>query len=170
MTMNKRAEHAQTVTELACESALEFFRGNQGVEFNADCSLVTQADERIGAEVRDYLTEHFPDHGIFDEEHGANGVDKICRDHTGIFDTAMQSDPTRRLSYDCYPHALLMAGHADAVVDYDLLPYDDLPVSALVEVTGGIMTGNKLDLTSDDRVISAATPQLHTEMFDLVNG
>ncbi|GAB5435777.1 inositol monophosphatase family protein [Falsiruegeria mediterranea] len=256
MTMNECVEHAQTVAELACESARGFFRGKLGVEFKADSSPVTQADKGIEAEVRAYLSEHFPDHGIFGEEHGANGVDKdnlwivdpidgtrsflsgnplfgfllahlqhgtpqigvvgmpvlgeifvgvkdkgakmngeaiqasdvqdlnrailyvnegdkIYRDHPNVFARLMQSGQTRRMSYDCYPHALLAAGHVDAVVDYDLQPYDYLPVSALVEAAGGLMTdwqGNALSLGSDGRVISAATPQLHAELLDLVNG
>ncbi|MBO9451253.1 inositol monophosphatase [Tropicibacter sp. R16_0] len=256
MTMNECVEHAQTVAELACESARGFFRGKLGVEFKADSSPVTQADKGIEAEVRAYLAEHFPDHGIFGEEHGANGVDKdnlwivdpidgtrsflsgnplfgfllaylqhgtpqigvvgmpalgeifvgvkdagakmngeairtsdvqdlnrailyvnegdkIYRDHPNVFARLMQSGQTRRMSYDCYPHALLAAGHVDAVVDYDLQPYDYLPVSALVEAAGGLMTdwqGSPLSLNSDGRVISAATPQLHAELLELVNG
>lgn len=253
--MDECVKHAQTVAELACESARGFFRGKLGIEFKADSSPVTQADKGIEDEVRGYLARHFPDHGIFGEEHGANGVDKdnlwivdpidgtrsflsgnplfgfllaylrhgtpqigvvgmpvlgeifvgvkgrgaklngepiqasevraldgavfyvnegdkIYRDHPAVFDRLMQSGQTRRMSYDCYPHALLAAGHVDAVIDYDLQPYDYLPVSTLIEAAGGIMTdwqGNKLDLNSDGRVISAATPQLHADLLDLVN-
>lgn len=256
MTMNDCGAHAQTVAEMACESARGYFRGTLGVEFKSDASPVTQADKGIEAEVRAYLGKHFPDHGIFGEEHGANGVDKddlwiidpidgtrsflsgnplfgfllahlqhgtprigvvgmpalgeifvgqkgvgakmngeaiqtsdvqhldqailyvnegdkIYRDHPDAFARLMQSGQTRRMSYDCYPHALLAAGHVDAVVDYDLQPYDFLPVSVLVEAAGGIMTdwqGKALDLNSDGRVVSAATPALHAELLTLVNG
>ena len=67
----------------------------------------------------------------------------------------------------------MAAGHVDAVIDYDLQPYDFLPVSVVVEAAGGIMTdweGGPLGLDSDGRVIAAATPELHTEMLDLVRG
>lgn len=254
--MNDCVKHAQAMAELACASARGYFRGTLGVEFKADSSPVTQADKGVEAEVRAYLAEHFPDHGIFGEEHGANGVDKdqlwiidpidgtrsflsgnplfgfllahldkgspqigvvgmpalneifvgvkdggakmngrdiqvsgvtdlkcavlyvnegdkIYRNEPDVFDRLMQSGQTRRLAYDCYPHALLAAGHVDVVVDFDLQPYDFLPVCALVEAAGGIMTdwqGKELNLQSDGRVLSAATPALHAQLLDLVNG
>ncbi|SDX40599.1 histidinol-phosphatase, inositol monophosphatase family [Ruegeria halocynthiae] len=102
-----------------------------------------------------------------------NEGDKIYRDHPALFDRLMKSGQTRRFAYDCYPHALLAMGHVDAVIDYDLQPYDYLPVTAVVEAAGGIMSdwdGKPLNLNSDGRVISAATPQLHAELLELVNG
>ncbi len=102
-----------------------------------------------------------------------NEGDKIYRDYPALFDRLMNTGQTRRFAYDCYPHALLVMGHVDAVIDYDLQPYDYLPVSAVVEAAGGIMSdweGRPLNLNSDGRVISAATPQLHAELLDLVNG
>ena len=69
--------------------------------------------------------------------------------------------------------ALVAEGRIDAVVDYDLKPYDYLPVAAVVEAAGGIMTdwdGKPLDFDSDGRVITAATPELHAELLDLVRG
>ncbi len=77
---------------------------------------------------------------------------------------------TRRFAYDCYAHALLAAGHIDAVVDYNLQPYDYLPLCALVEAAGGVITdwqGQPLTLESDGRVISAATPALHAQLLDI---
>lgn len=100
-----------------------------------------------------------------------NEGDKIYRDHPALFAQLMQSGQTRRLAYDCYPHALLAAGHVDAVIDYDLQPYDYLPVSVVVEESGGVMTdweGRRLTLASDGRVIAAATPDLHAQLLELV--
>jgi len=100
-----------------------------------------------------------------------NEGDKIYRDHPELFAQLMLSGQTRRFAYDCYPHALLAAGHVDAVIDYDLQPYDYLPVCVVIAEAGGIMTdweGNALTLNSDGRVISAATPQLHAQMLELV--
>jgi histidinol phosphatase-like enzyme (inositol monophosphatase family) len=71
---------------------------------------------------------------------------------------------TRRFSNDCYPFALLAAGQIDAVVDFDLQPYDYLPVVPVVEAAGGIITdwkGAPLGLGSDGTVIAAATAELH---------
>lgn len=235
---------------------MRFFRGNLGVEFKSDESPVTQADKAVEADVRSYLTQHFPDHGIFGEEQGIEGEgrrrmwvvdpidgtrsflsghplfgfllahldqglpdlgvismpalnetyigvagqgaqlngspihtsetsrldkailyvnegDKIHRDHPEKFARLMGAGQTRRFAYDCYPHALLAAGHVDAVVDYDLQPYDFLAVSPVIEAAGGIMTdwqGGALTLTSEGAVISAATPELHAELLELLNG
>lgn len=102
-----------------------------------------------------------------------NEGDKIYRDHPALFDQLMQAGQTRRFAYDCYPHALLAMGHVDAVIDYDLQPYDFLPVAAVVEAAGGVITdwnGAALDLKSDGRVIAAATPALHTELLHMTQG
>lgn len=102
-----------------------------------------------------------------------NEGEKLAVDEASVFAKLCTTGKTRRFSYDCYPHALLAAGHIDAVVDYDLKPYDYLPVVALVEAAGGLMTdwqGNTLDLNSDGRVLSAATPELLAQLITLVNG
>ncbi|MEM9631215.1 MAG: inositol monophosphatase family protein [Pseudomonadota bacterium] len=102
-----------------------------------------------------------------------NEGDKLYCDKPGVFERLMKIGQTRRFTYDCYPHALLAAGHVDVVVDYDLQPYDYLPVSAVVEAAGGIMTdwqGNALTLHSDGCVVSAATPELHAQMLKLLDG
>lgn len=256
LTPNDYATHAARIAEIAADAARGYFRGRLGIEFKEDESPVTQADKGVEAEVRAYLSEHFPDHGVFGEEQGQTGVDrkhvwiidpidgtrsflsghplfgfllghltdgvpevgvigmpalnetfvgvrgagatlqgepiqvakqteldqailfinegeKIYRDHPDTFDRLTRAGQTRRFAYDCYPHALLAAGHVDAVVDYDLQPYDYLPVSAVVEAAGGIMTdwdGKPLSLASDGRVVSAATPGLHAQLLTLLHG
>nr|WP_243403563.1 inositol monophosphatase family protein [Shimia abyssi] len=103
-----------------------------------------------------------------------NEGDKIHKDRPAVFGRLMQAGQTRRFAYDCYPHALVAMGHVDAVVDYDLQPYDYLPVSAVVEAAGGVMSdwqGRALTISSGTQAaISAATPQLHAQLLDLVNG
>lgn len=253
--LSEMTQHAVRIASLASEAAMGHFRGRLGIEFKDDESPVTHADKSVETMVRSYIETHFPDHGIFGEEHGfagadrddiwivdpidgtrsflsghplfgfllaqlRNGVpqlgvigmpalgetfigvrdqgatlngqpihvseqtrlddailfvnegDKIYRDHPGIFDRLMQSGRTRRFAYDCYPHALLAAGHVDVVIDFDLQAYDYLPVSAVIEAAGGIITdwdGNALGLGSDGRVVSAATPELHREMLELIH-
>jgi histidinol phosphatase-like enzyme (inositol monophosphatase family) len=256
LTSNDYAIHATRIADIAADAARGYFRGRLGIEFKEDESPVTQADKGVEARVRAYLSEHFPDHGVFGEEQGKTGVDrkhvwiidpidgtrsflsghplfgfllghltdgapqvgvigmpalnetfvgikgagatlqgdpinvskqtdldhailfinegeKIYRDHPATFDRLTRAGQTRRFAYDCYPHALLAAGHVDAVVDYDLQPYDYLPVSAVVEAAGGIMTdwdGKPLSLASDGRVVSAATPELHAQLLSLIHG
>ncbi len=87
-----------------------------------------------------------------------------------VLDRLTTKGATRRFAYDCYAHALLAAGHIDAVVDYNLQPYDFLPLCALIEAAGGVITdwhGQPLTLESDGRVISAATPALHAELLEI---
>ncbi len=100
-----------------------------------------------------------------------NEAEKILQDQPDAFVRLTHSGQTRRFGYDCYPHALLSAGFVDAVVDFDLKPYDFLPVAALVEAAGGVITdwsGRPLTLYSDGRVVAAATPELHHELLELL--
>ncbi len=79
---------------------------------------------------------------------------------------------TRRMGYDCYPHALVASGQIDVVVDRGLEPYDYLPLVALIEAAGGVITdwdGKELTLQSDGRVVTSATKELHTEMLAFLN-
>ncbi|QGX99764.1 inositol monophosphatase [Roseovarius faecimaris] len=102
-----------------------------------------------------------------------NEGEKIYREHGGVFERLIQSGRTRRFSYDCYPHALLAAGHVDVVVDYDLQPYDILAVSAVVEAAGGIVTdwqGQPLSQGYSGAIVSACTPELHRSILDVLSG
>jgi inositol-phosphate phosphatase/L-galactose 1-phosphate phosphatase/histidinol-phosphatase len=101
-----------------------------------------------------------------------NEADKLATSEADVFAQLIKAGELRRMSADCYPHALVARGLADAVVDYDLQPYDYLPVSSVVEAAGGVMTdwqGNPLSMSSDGRTITAATPALHAQLLDLVN-
>jgi len=98
--------------------------------------------------------------------------DKLANQEPDVFAHLIQAGSVRRMSADCYPHALVASGYADAVVDFDLQPYDYLPVCAVVEAAGGIMTdwhGLPLTMASDGRTLTAATPALHTALVELVN-
>ena len=102
-----------------------------------------------------------------------NEGEKIYSNHPDVFDRLTRAGQTRRFAYDCYPHALVAAGFVDAVIDYDLQPYDYMPVSAVVSAAGGIMTdwaGNELTLQSDGTSITAATPELHRQLLELISG
>ncbi|MEY8097225.1 inositol monophosphatase family protein [Falsihalocynthiibacter sp. S25ZX9] len=249
-------KHAQGVADIAAEAARGYFRNPLQVEFKADESPVTQADRGVESKVRAYLGEHFPDDGIWGEEHGTQGedrewmwvvdpidgtrsflsgnplfgflaarmhhgvpeigvigmpalgetligkrngaatlngqkiqtstqtsldhavlyineADKIYQAHPEVFAKLVASGQTRRFAYDCYPHALVAMGHVDAVVDYDLQPYDYLAVLAVVEAAGGIMTdwqGRTLtDKSACQPVICAATPELHAQLLAIVS-
>lgn len=101
-----------------------------------------------------------------------NEAEKTFQDNPNRFARLCKAGHTRRMSYDCYPHAMVAAGHIDCVTDMGLEPYDYLPLVALIEAAGGIITdwnGDALTLESEGRVVTAATPQLHSELLELLN-
>ncbi len=76
-----------------------------------------------------------------------------------------------RFGGDCYSYGLLAAGHVDLVCEVGLQPYDYLPLVAVIEGAGGVITdwsGAPLTMRSDGRVMAAATPDLHAKALDLV--
>lgn len=100
-----------------------------------------------------------------------NEAEKIEAADPARFARLCRVGHTRRMAYDCYPHALVAAGQIDVVVDCGLQPYDYLPLIALVEAAGGLICdwqGKALTLESDGRVITAATPELRDAMIALL--
>ncbi len=96
---------------------------------------------------------------------------KIFAEHPGKFARLVHSGQTRRFAHDCYSHALVAAGFADAVVDFDLKPYDYLPISTVVQAAGGSISdwsGQPLSLKSNGTIIAAATPELHAQVLELL--
>ena len=82
-----------------------------------------------------------------------------------------QAGRLRRFAYDCYSFALLAMGQIDAVVDYDLKPYDYMPVVPVIEAAGGVITdwqGDALGLRSGGTVVAAGSPALHAELLELL--
>ena len=245
---------ALSIAQSAADEAMQFFRNPLGIEFKADESPVTIADRAVESAVRAKIARHFPDHGIFGEEHGItqgagddmwivdpidgtrsfitghplfgfllakltagqpdlaiigmpalsevyvaqrgqgvtlndqrlmgsgarstkdctiyiNEGEKIWRQSPDLFERLMACGRTRRFSYDCYPYALLAAGHIDVVIDADLQPYDYLPVSLIVEEAGGTMTnwsGAPLGMEHNVNSVAAATPELHAKILDIL--
>jgi len=101
-----------------------------------------------------------------------NEAERIHDAASGLFARLCKVGHTRRMSYDCYPHAMLAAGLIDSVIDYGLEPYDYLPLVGLIQAAGGVITdwhGNALTLESDGRVVSSATPELHDRMLAYLN-
>lgn len=100
-----------------------------------------------------------------------NEAERIVTADPARFLRLTRAGHTRRMAYDCYPHALVAAGQIDAVVDSGLEPYDFLPLIALVEAAGGVISdwqGRPLGLGSDGRVVTAATPALRDELLGLL--
>lgn len=72
---------------------------------------------------------------------------------------------------DCYAYATLASGCGDLVVEADLKPWDFLALVPVVEGAGGIMRdwrGFPLNISSDGRVIAAATLDLYSEAIEVL--
>jgi histidinol phosphatase-like enzyme (inositol monophosphatase family) len=249
----------QAASEIAAEAArvpLQHFRGGLAVEHKADESPVTAADRATEQALRAAIKARFPEHGVFGEEFGGEGLERdivwvldpidgtksfisgsplfglliavlqqgrpvagviampalgeiyagsrvtgsrrdgvalACRQGVSldgaflclneanglmareptVFGRLMQAGAFRRFTYDCYPYAQLAAGQVDAVVDFDLQPYDNLPVVPVVEGAGGVITdwqGRPLTLHSDGRVLAAGSAELHADLLNLLDG
>ena len=102
-----------------------------------------------------------------------NEPERTCDHDPALFARLCRIGHTRRMSYDCYPHAMVAAGQIDAVTDIGLEPYDFLPLVPLIEAAGGVITdwdGRALGMGSDGRVVTAATPALHAAVLEVLHG
>jgi len=102
-----------------------------------------------------------------------NEANSILAEEPVLFARLMASGRYQRLTYDCYPYAQLASGQIDAVVDYNLQPYDYLPVAPVVEGAGGVITdwqGRPLTLNSDGRVVASASAEIHAEVLKVLAG
>ncbi|MDR0807754.1 MAG: inositol monophosphatase [Gemmobacter sp.] len=100
-----------------------------------------------------------------------NEAERHMADDPARFARLCRIGHTRRMGYDCYPHAMVAAGQIDAVIDMGLEPYDYMPLIALVEAAGGLIRdwqGKPLDLSSDGRVVTAATPALLDQVLEML--
>jgi len=98
-----------------------------------------------------------------------NEGEKLMAERPEQLGRLLSKGRTRRFGYDCYPHALLAAGRVDAVVDYDLKPYDFFALAGVIEAAGGVITDwscDKLGLSSDGTVVSASSPELHRALLE----
>ncbi|MGF6712482.1 inositol-phosphate phosphatase/L-galactose 1-phosphate phosphatase/histidinol-phosphatase [Luteibacter sp. W1I16] len=95
--------------------------------------------------------------------------DMFSPDEWSRFDRTSRAAYARRFGGDCYGYGMLAAGHIDAVVEANLMPYDYLAIAPVVEAAGGVMTdweGRALGLDSGGRVVAAATPALHAALIE----
>jgi inositol-phosphate phosphatase/L-galactose 1-phosphate phosphatase/histidinol-phosphatase len=66
---------AHKLAEAAGEVSRRYFRTKVSVDDKADASPVTIADREAEMVMRQLIAAHFPDHGIFGEEHGIEKID-----------------------------------------------------------------------------------------------
>ena len=79
----------------------------------------------------------------------------------------------RRFGGDCYLYGMLASGFCDLVVEAHLKPHDFMAVIPVVAGAGGRISdwrGASLDVSSDGRVIAAATEELWRESLEVLGG
>lgn len=67
-----------------------------------------------------------------------------------------------RYGGECYAFAMLVAGHIDLCVEFNLQPYDIVPLIPLIEAAGGVVTtfdGKQAE--SGGRILASANLELH---------
>lgn len=98
-----------------------------------------------------------------------NALPTLLRDQPARTARLLAAGRYQRPTNDCYPYAQLAAGWVDGIVDYDLEPYDYLPLVSVVEGAGGIISdwrGQPLGPASDGTVAAAAAPAIHDALLE----
>lgn len=73
---------------------------------------------------------------------------------------------------DCYGYGLVASGFLDLTIEASMQTYDYLPLIAVVEGAGGVITdwsGRPLDLDSDGTVLAAGDARVHAEAVALLS-
>ena len=92
-------------------------------------------------------------------------------DHAAAFRRVAERVRLTRYGLDCYAYALLAAGHVDLVIEAGLQAYDVQAPIAVIEAAGGIVTDwQGRPAPEGGRIIAAASPALHAEALQLLNG
>jgi len=90
-----------------------------------------------------------------------------------LYDRLSQQAAGRHYGGDCYNYALLCAGHLDIVMEDQLAPHDMMALVAVLEAAGASVTswaGQPVTLDNDGSLLASATPELHRQALDILNG
>jgi myo-inositol-1(or 4)-monophosphatase len=95
------------------------------------------------------------------------GADRSC------FEALAARCALRRFGGDCYLYGMLASGYCDLIIEAQLKPHDFMAVIPIVNGAGGRISnwrGAPLDVSSDGRVIAAATEELWRESLEVLGG
>lgn len=91
------------------------------------------------------------------------------RDHAA-YERLARAVRLQRFGGDCYSYCLLAIGFVDLVVENGLQPYDIVPLIAIIEAAGGVVSDLSGAPPLDGGfVVAAATPELHAAALAALN-
>ena len=76
MPINDYIVFAHRLADAAGSAIRPYYQNTGEVEAKSDSSPVTLADKAAETAIRDLIARHYPDHGIYGEENGQQGLDK----------------------------------------------------------------------------------------------
>ena len=86
------------------------------------------------------------------------------------FERVASASRMMRFGGDCYSYCLLAHGTIDLVVEGALQPYDIIPLIAIVEGAGGVVTNWQGESAmAGGLIVAAANEKLHKQALDLLN-
>lgn len=100
-----------------------------------------------------------------------SSTDYFTKDEAQRYEQLRKVCKKSSLGGDAYAYAMLASGKSDIVIDAGMKPYDFCALKPVVEGAGGIITdweGKPLTLTSDGRILAAATKELHKQALTIV--
>lgn len=85
------------------------------------------------------------------------------------FDRVRERAQIVRYGGDCYAYAQLAAGRVDAVIEAGLQAYDIVPLIAIIEQAGGVVTTWTGQSASEGgRILASANAALHADLMDVL--
>jgi histidinol phosphatase-like enzyme (inositol monophosphatase family) len=87
------------------------------------------------------------------------------------FEALTESVKMTRYGGECYAFAMLAAGRIDLCIEFNLQPYDIVPLVPIIERAGGVVTTLKGERPENGgRILASANSCLHDLALDLLRG
>ncbi|KAF0117411.1 MAG: Histidinol-phosphate phosphatase putative inositol monophosphatase [Rhodospirillaceae bacterium] len=102
----------------------------------------------------------------------ATDPDMFCGTEKTAWQRLERAVKLRRFGADCYAYGLLAAGFVDLVYECQLKVHDHLPVTAVIEAAGGLVTdrsGHPLGFASNTCVLAAGDRRAHGQALAVLN-
>jgi len=102
----------------------------------------------------------------------ATSIDMFNNSEQKIFNRLSTKARFRNFGADCYAYGLVASGHADIVMESDLVNHDFLALAPVIEGSGGCISdwnGAPLSFFSGRQILATANSTLHRECLNAIN-